>query len=89
MLRRRRSAHVCFIPAQLPLPKMTQVNMFSLWLPGACCDPTSTVMPGTQASHLCSLQKIPWLVSTRIRTERGGETDCSRGGEEEYGGRKV
>lgn len=24
------------------------------------------------------MQKIPWLVSTRIRMERGGDTDCSR-----------
>jgi hypothetical protein len=51
--------HACSIPAQSPLPKMTQVNMLSFQLPGACYDLTSTVMPGTQAAHLC--RKFPGL----------------------------
>lgn len=78
--------HACSIPAQSPLPKMTQVNMLSFQLPGACYDLTSTVMPGTQATHPghSPVQKILWLVFTRIRIESGGDTDCSRGEEEEH-----
>lgn len=76
--------HACSIPAQSPLPKMTQVNILSFQLPGACYDLTSTVMPGTQATHLC--RKFPGLSPLESEWKEGeiltapGERKGSVGG---------